>query len=98
MSEIVTWWIGACVAVAAFAQVWAMIEIRGVIERGRSIDSQIIQISHATAALADRATARLEEFEQLKSGEIPDMGFREPAPGVIRAEEIGESITPPDGE
>lgn len=98
MSEIVTWWIGACVAVAAFAQVWAMIETRGVIERGRSVDNQIIQISHSTAALADRATTRLEEFERLKSGEIPDMGFREPETDVIRPEEMGESITPTDGE
>lgn len=98
MSEVVTWWIGACVAVAAIAQVWAMIEIRGAIERGRAIDNQIVTITSATTALADRATTRLEEFEQLRSDSIPDMGFREPPPGVIRPEEMVEEDSPQQAE
>lgn len=98
MSEVVTWWIGACVAVAAIAQVWAMIEIRGVIERGRAIDNQIVTITSATTVLANRTTELLENIEQSRSALIPDMGFREPPPGVIRPEEMGESITPPEGE
>lgn len=94
MSEVVTWWIGACVTVAATAQVWAMVEIRGVIERGRSIDNQIVTITSATTVLANRTTEMIENIEQSRSDSIPDMGFREPAPGATRAEEMGESITP----
>lgn len=94
MSEMVTWWIGACVAVATAAQVWAMIEIRGVIERGRSIDNQIVTITSATTVLAHRTTELIEDIEQSRSESILDMGFREPAPGTIKPEEMSDSITP----
>lgn len=79
MSEIVTWWIGACVTVATTANVWALVEIRGVIDRSREVENQIVTITSATTALANRTTDLLEEIEQRQSESIPDMGFRAPA-------------------
>jgi hypothetical protein len=88
--------VGMIASVASI--VWTLIEIKGVIARSQTVDDQIIKISHSTSALADRATANLDEFEQLKSGLVPDLGFREPPPGTIKPEELGDAITPPDGE
>lgn len=66
--------VGMIASVASI--VWTLIEIKGVIARSQTVDNQIIKISHSTAALADRATAQLDEFEFLKTQSIPDLGFR----------------------
>lgn len=64
------------VMASAVSVTWSLIEIRGVIARSRAVENQIVTIASATTALADRATTRLEEFEQLRSESIPDLGFR----------------------
>lgn len=78
--------------------VWAMIEIKSVISRSKHIEDQIVHHMHTTASLADRTTATLDEIEQRKHESVPDLGFREPPPGTIKPEELGDSITPPEGE
>lgn len=78
--------IGMIVSVASI--VWTLVEIKGVIARSKLVENQLVQITHSTTALADRATTRLEEFEFLKTQSVPDLGFR--------AEPVDSK--PPDGE
>lgn len=74
--------------------VWALVELRSVIARSRHIEDQIVHHLSRTASLADRATTHLDEFEQLKSNAVPDLGFREPPAHVLRPEDQCPSITP----